>query len=413
MMLQLSTDQSFHYELLRILAATATQGSDVSEVLQVCNAIIPGDFESWYAAFKTLADQVLKSGQDSPHRARYDSATLRNMYFRASHYYFAADFYLHGNEQDPRIADSYQRWTSLFDQAIALFPIPGERLNLPADGFKVPIVLLRPGLAATDTKPRPTIILGNGFDGSMEEMIHVLGLPALDRGYNVVLYEGPGQTGVRRVQNLGFIHDWERVVRPILDYLNEQPFVDVRRISLVGYSLGGYLAARAAAFEPRLAAVILIDGVWDYESTLKNYFPKTLQAALEGDAERCNQVFKVEAQKSTSSRWAYDHFLWSFKKSAYEGHKVAREMKIEGVVDRIKCPVFVGEARDDQFFQEQPRKVAEAIGEGAYFFSPPRETGATTHCHVGATFYLAQEVFAWLQGKSLGETPAAHLADEI
>ncbi|KAJ9612653.1 hypothetical protein H2204_015027 [Knufia peltigerae] len=400
-MLQLSSDPSFHYELLRVLAATATQGSDVTEVLQVCNEIIPGDFESWYSAFKNLADRVLKSAQESPRRSQFDGVTLRNMYFRASHYYFAADFYLHGDEEDPRTADNYQHWTRLFDQAIALLPTPGERLNLSADGFKVPIVLLRPGLTPNDNRPRPTIILGNGFDGSMEEMIHVLGLPALERGYNVVLYEGPGQTGVRRVQNLRFIHDWERVVNPILDFLSQQPFVDVKRISLVGYSLGGYLAARAAAFEPRLAAVVLIDGVWDYGSTLKDFFPDTMQAFLEEDAERCNHTFKVEAQKSTSSRWAYEHFLWSFNNSAYEGLKLAQKMKIGGFVDKIKCAVFVGEARDDQFFQEQPKKVSDALGRGAYFFSPPRETGATTHCHVGATFYLAQEVFAWLQDKSL------------
>ena len=31
----------------------------------------------------------------------------------------------------------------------------------------------------------------------------------------------------------------------------------------ISMGIGGYLAARVAAFEPRLSAVVLIDGVWD------------------------------------------------------------------------------------------------------------------------------------------------------
>jgi dipeptidyl aminopeptidase/acylaminoacyl peptidase len=44
------------------------------------------------------------------------------------------------------------------------------------------------------------------------------------------------------------------VVGPVLDFLTQQSGVDPGRIALLGVSLGGYLAPRAAAYEPRLAA---------------------------------------------------------------------------------------------------------------------------------------------------------------
>lgn len=83
-------------------------------------------------------------------------------------------------------------------------------------------------------------------------MYHMVGRAALDRGYNVITYDGPGQAGPRRAQNLGFIKEWEKVVTPVVDYLFTREDVDTNAICLVGFSLGGYFAPRAAAFEERL-----------------------------------------------------------------------------------------------------------------------------------------------------------------
>jgi alpha-beta hydrolase superfamily lysophospholipase len=76
----------------------------------------------------------------------------------------------------------------------------------------------------------------------------------LERGYNCLTFEGPGQGGVIRKQNIPFRYDWEKVVTPVLDYaFSREKIVDPNRIALMGISMGGYLAARAAAFEDRIA----------------------------------------------------------------------------------------------------------------------------------------------------------------
>ena len=51
------------------------------------------------------------------------------------------------------------------------------------------------------------------------------------------------------------------MVTPAVDFALTLPEVDPSRLALIGMSLGGYLAARAAAFEHRLVACVLYDGV--------------------------------------------------------------------------------------------------------------------------------------------------------
>ena len=64
---------------------------------------------------------------------------------------------------------------------------------------------------------RPTLILFTGFDGTQEELYTTSVIPALQRGYNCLTFEGPGQGRVIRQQKINFRHDWEKVVTPVLD----------------------------------------------------------------------------------------------------------------------------------------------------------------------------------------------------
>lgn len=49
------------------------------------------------------------------------------------------------------------------------------------------------------SKPkRPTLIAHGGFDSTLEELYTSAAAPALERGYNCITFEGPGQGGVIR-----------------------------------------------------------------------------------------------------------------------------------------------------------------------------------------------------------------------
>ncbi|KAI1396432.1 alpha/beta-hydrolase [Hypoxylon fuscum] len=391
---KLSTDETFHFELLRLLAHTTYGGADVSEVLIAAEEIVPGDFESWSVAWNRRAERVLSQVPKMK-----NPVSIRDAMFRASTYSRAADFFLHGNWEDPRIASLWKRQAECFDKAIALLDNPGYRKLVKADGFDVPIIVFPAGKAG-DGKKRPTIVLGNGYDGSMEEIYHMHGVAALERGFNVVVYDGPGQPTVRRDQGLGFIHNWEAVVSPILDYLEKhEPSVDMSKVGLLGYSMGGYLAARAAAFDQRIAAVFQIDGLYDFTQTPIFSPDKGLGRTGAQDLAGTQAILN-NPNVPTGFRWALGHGLWAFKvQTRAEFLEKASNFSLVGVADKIQCPVFVGDAQHDMFFQGQPQMMAEVLGDKATLVTLTDEDGAGEHCHFGAGRYTNYMMYEWFEEK--------------
>ncbi|KAH6884593.1 Alpha/Beta hydrolase protein [Thelonectria olida] len=394
-MFALHQDASLNFEILRNLAVARYGGSDVNELLQVAGRVDSKNLETFYDAFVSLAERVDSQGQaiDS---ARHP-VSARDAFFRAATYYRAADFYLHGNPSDPRINTLWEKQQVAFDKALALMDIPGQRVTLKADGFEVPAIYYA---ASKDSSvPRPTVIAGSGYDGGQEELLHNVGFAALERGYNFITYEGPGQPLVRRNQNLGFIAEWEKVVTPVVDYLSTRSDVDSSKIALIGISMAGYLAVRAAAFEHRLACVMAIDGVYSVYEAYRNAMTGPMRDVLDsGDREKLDEMVRqtLKADIPIVLRWGIEQGLWSFNTdSASVWMDGTRKMTLDGLTDKIQCPVWVGEAEVDQFFLGQPEKVRDALGDRATYVALTSSDSAENHCHVGAQVLVNQLIFDW------------------
>ena len=116
-----------------------------------------------------------------------------------------------------------------------------------------------------------------------------------------------------REQKLTFRYDWEAVVTPAVDYVLSRPDVDGDNLVLMGMSLGGYFAARAAAFEHRFRAAIFFGGVYDLHESLPNMMPKEALTALDdGDTQTFETIIRAGMEKNTGMRWAITQGLWSF-----------------------------------------------------------------------------------------------------
>jgi dienelactone hydrolase len=388
----LSSDLTFAFNLLRWHGLAPYRGSDVAEVLDVADRIVPGDFESWHREFLALAQHVESEGWDG---LPSSAVTRRDRAFRAASYYRAADFFLHGTPDDPRIMETWASATEQFDRAISLMTPAGERVAIPADGFTVPAIFYR---ARTNGAPGPTVLMFNGFDGSQEEMLHLSGIAALERGFNVLTFEGPGQPTVIREQGIGFRHDWERVVTPVVDHCEAEPAIDASRLGLIGVSFGGYLAPRAAAFEPRIGAVVTIDGLFDGNESVRNLLTPELRTLLDaGDAEAFNAAIAAVMERNTGLRWYIEHGLWCFDvPTAYDFFVAARPYTLEGVAERIRCPVLVCSAADDHLNPGQAEKLAAALGERGTLRAFTAEESAGAHSHPGAAMLINGVVFDWL-----------------
>jgi pimeloyl-ACP methyl ester carboxylesterase len=249
---------------------------------------------------------------------------------------------------------------------------------------------------------RPAVIMHSGFDGSCEEMHFIGAAAAVERGYHVLSFDGPGQPAARHRDGLVFRPDWERVVTPVFDWLvQSKPEVDARAVSLLGVSMGGLLAPRAAAFEPRLAACIAIDGVYDLGvvSTRLLPMPRDEAAALlrAPHAPELDAMLDDAAATNPTARWAFGHGMYVMGVQSPRAFLAAYlDYDLSGIAGKIRCPTLVCDPEEDLFFQGQPEALYEQLTCPKTLMRFSTAEGAGAHCHPGAQRLMSARVYDWL-----------------
>ena len=135
-----------------------------------------------------------------------------------------------------------------------------EQVTIPANGF---------GLAATISKPTqmgtrlPALVLVSSSSTVDRDEI-VAGIPVFaqlatslaDAGFVVVRYDkrGTGQSGGR--PESATFEDFSIDARAVVAYLLKRKDVDPKRIGMIGYGEGGWIALSTAAKETKLAALV-------------------------------------------------------------------------------------------------------------------------------------------------------------
>jgi dipeptidyl aminopeptidase/acylaminoacyl peptidase len=97
----------------------------------------------------------------------------------------------------------------------------------------------------------------SGFDGTAEELYFYIGAGAIERGYNVLLFEGPGQVGlIHLYPDKPFRPGYEKPIKVVMDFVLTKEEVDPNKLVLIGFSLGGYYVARVIIHEKRIEACV-------------------------------------------------------------------------------------------------------------------------------------------------------------
>jgi pimeloyl-ACP methyl ester carboxylesterase len=399
-------DTEFAFELERTLAATYAGEADIGECLATASRITEGDFESWYREWKKTADHFRAAGDES--LAAGHTITARKAYYRAATYYRTAEFFLHGNPSDPRIVETWGKSREAFRNALALDTVPYEIVAIPYENTTLPGYFYK---VDTSGKARPLLIVQTGFDGCQEEL-HPYAIEGIKRGYNVLTFEGPGQGEVIRVQHLPFRPDWEKVITPVVDYAVSRPDIDRNRIALWGISLGGYLAPRGAAYEPRIHALVADAGTYDvgqnflqgmkkYGGPAANLTEKELQEWLRTDPEEFNNGIRAAMEKSTFTRWMNEQGMFAFNKSSpallWADYM---DFSLKGRAEKIRCPTLVTAATKDQFDpgEVQAKALYDHLTCDKELMIYTDEYGAGSHCQLGAFAQSFAGKFDWLDG---------------
>ncbi|WP_042432414.1 alpha/beta hydrolase family protein [Streptacidiphilus anmyonensis] len=402
-------DAQFWYETLRSFGHIAYGGADFGEVVATAGRIAEGDYGSWHKEWLATADRVADEARRALEAGHPVSA--RDGFLRASNYYRSAEFFLHGHPCDPRHQHAYERSVECFRSAAALSSPRIEPIEIPYEGTTLPGYLYR---ADDSGEPRPTLVLHNGFDGTAEEMHFFGAVAGVERGYTVLVFDGPGQPGPLHREGLTFRPDWENVVGPVLDFATGLPEVDNERIALLGNSMGGLLAPRAAAFENRLAAVIALDGVYDLGPAVTRFLPGERAEAerrlrAETDPE-LDALFEQRMAEDPVVRWAINHGMYVMGVDTPRAFGAAYlDYRLHGIAERIQCPVLVCDAEEDLFFAGQARQLYDELTCPKTFLEFTAQEGADAHCQVGAQRLAMARIYDWLDdtlGRH-GSTPAA------
>lgn len=406
----LFAQQDLNFETLFTLGAAGYGAAEVGEVITAVNEVNASGatYQAIFDVFGRLAERLSKLADGQ--LAAGHKISARSAYLRAASYYDVCLFFVLGTRAHAREASVYARMQHNWARAAQLFDPPFERVRIPYAGTWLPGYFLRPpgGRIA-----RPTVILNNGSDAQNIDLYVYGGAAALERGYNALIFEGPGQGSMLFEREIPFRPDWQHVVIPIVNWLSARPDVDSKRIAITGWSLCGESVIQAAAFEHRLAAVVADPGVLDPWKA----WPEPIQKLMASGASKAevNHVWKTDYLTRTNAIQRFQlakraelfgrRYLLAARAGRvytdlYDLAKTIMRINCESAAPLVTSPVLVTEYQDDNFFghHQQAGQVFRLLPSGTrkrmHFFTAAE--GAEYHDAPMAPQTRNQVVFDWL-----------------
>jgi pimeloyl-ACP methyl ester carboxylesterase len=391
--LGLFRDHETDWLFKRTLEYASVGCAEVGECLVAAREVDPRDAETWIRAWSALAARVESLGAASLKAGR--SVSARGCFLRAMNYWRTAEYACAPDHL--RFHDLWRSSVACMARALPLLDGAAERVEIPFDGMILPGYLWRPDRSAAK---RPTLVFVGGHDSSGEEMLMVAGRAAVERGYTYLTFEYPGHRGavhldprcVRRP-------DMEAPFAAAFDWLQRLPCVD-ERIALAGFSFGGHVVTRVAAFEPRVRFLIpdtplLAPGeiFSRSRSTPLARLPDALFDAVVAHRLRGSGILK--------NFFRYGGWVMGRDHSSYA--RIARidysAYDVRPHLGRITCPVLaLAGAGEGEAMQRQAREFMEKVGsrdKTLHVFTLERD-GSDDHCQLDNISRGMQVAFDWL-----------------
>lgn len=402
----LSKDPMYEAFGQRALFQATYGGADFGECTTTIERIGAGVLDDWYREWVATADRLAEIGDESA--AAGHTVSAREAYVRASTYYHAAYFPLFGKPVDPRLVEAFEREVESFRKAATFFSPPIEALEIPFEEGSLPAYLVKVDDSGT---PRPTIVQTNGYDSNIQEMYFSHAPAAIRRGYNYLGFDGPGQGRNLIRDGIPIRPNWETVVRPVIDFALERPEIDPEGIVLVGWSFGGFLAPRAAAFEHRIAALVADPGQWDQRDAVIPALPisdeeKQRFPDIDPESLRPMEEWLQGSEGDSMLRWRLlQRGLWvNGVDNLLDYFTSMLDYELSPVADQISCPTLLTAAEGDPIAAGAP-KLLEAIDVPKRLVHFTAAEGAGGHCEGAARVLYHQRVFDWLDEVLEGPSP--------
>ena len=378
------------------LGSTWQKLADIGECLDTASRIDENNEYSWSDEWiktgnrlKALGDLCLKDDH---------KFTAGESYLRSSTYYRAA---LH-HYPDPANQIVKQLTVKViknYETALNLLSIPFESVSIPYMNTELPGYFFRAAVKAR--KKAPVIIFHAGRDSWAEDYLWLV-QNAIKRGYHCLIFDGPGQGKVIRLQDIPFRPDWENVITPVMDFLeHHKKEADLKKSVLMGFSMGGYLAPRAVTAEKRIKLCVANPGVLNWtesiNSALDQIDPQLLKIFNAGDYILFDEKIAEYMKASDFIRWGLTDELWKYGASKPSDLLLKyQEDNREDIVKRITCRMLVVDGTGEEFSKGQAKKLYDALTCPKDYLLFTEEDTAYLHCQPGALAICYTRIFNWI-----------------
>jgi dienelactone hydrolase len=363
------------------VVATLNSGGLIDEVDRACRRITEAAAAGedagtpvFLKAWADLTDQLVGQAEEAEKAGHV--RTAGQLYFRATNYLAQAERML--AHSDPDRVPTYKWLLELAQQAFELHTPRVSRVEIPYEGTTLPAYFSQ--APAADDGPVPVIILVNGLDSTKEHMYssrHWEELAA--RGISCLMLDQPGTGEALRLQELTARIDTEAWAGAAVDWLELRSDVDKSRIGIVGWSLGGYYAPRAAAFEKRLALCV----AWG----ANHNWGRVQRGRLEREGERPVPHY-------------WEHVLWVWGHTDLQSFiEFADDVHLEGVVEQITVPFLVAHGANDRqiplgYAHRSYEQAVNSPKRELRVFTP--EEGGTEHIGLDHLPYVSTFIADWV-----------------
>ena len=352
------------YQVNRALTQAHYGGGEFAECLEAASEITPGDNESFHKAWAKIGNTIYEEAETASQNN--NRATARRAYLRAFNYLRTSEFFL--KPKDERKLPSYKKAIEAFEKAVQLFDHLPKRITIPFEGSVMEGYLFAPAGKAN----APVMIMFGGLDSLAEELYFGPAQLLNERGVALLVLDGPGQGAALRINHINTRYDYNVPATIAFDWTveNLKNDVDTSRIGIMAVSMGGYMAARSAAFESRFKICCIWGAVWSYYDIWKNRPDNHPLAEI--------VMHIVGAENMAGARERLKQFT------------------LEGVAEKIAMPTYVLHGEDDrQNFVENAYKLYDALTCVKTLQIIPKESSGSAHCQID-NFTKTYTMFDWI-----------------
>lgn len=355
--------RNFSTILVGLLSESTQGAADPNELLRIASGIRAGNRDDWTASFAAMGERVLRLAEDG------ERQTAAESYLRAFTCFRAAELML--RPDDPRKLELYRRTIDCFRRGLAASHHRHEAVSFPYEGHRLEGYFFPAQGAAAGRGP--CVVFLSGADALPEQNFFRGAQWLTSRGLACFVFNGPGQGGTIRLLKLPTLPEYERPVGAAIDYLAARADVDSQRIGLLGVSMAGYYGMRAAAFEPRIKAVVAWGAMYSVYDDLWRHYPPLRR-----------QLVWITGSRDEA-----------------EAEKKLRAFTLAGILHRVRIPALITHGVNDEMVPvasaERTYREIAATDKTLRVYTP--EEGGDTHINIDNWSQVGPVMADWLRTK--------------